>query len=70
MTDHGFARAVAVWARNPAGFTWEQVKPKYDPQNVENVREWAKQDCRDAGIMGDTLDTPGRNPPQAHDRFG
>ncbi len=56
MTRHGYARALAVWARNPAGFTWDQVKPQFVPDDVEKVREWAHQHCRDAGIMGDALD--------------
>jgi hypothetical protein len=56
MRDHGYARGLAVWARNPCGFTWEQVKPIYIPRSLDDIREWAYQDCRDAGIQGDTLD--------------
>ena len=56
MTDHGYARGLAVWARNPSGFTWDEVKPDYVPASVSNIREWAHQDCRDAGVASKALD--------------
>ncbi len=56
MTKHGYAHGLAVWARNPSGFAWSDVCPNYTPNSFDDVREWAMQDCRDAGIMGDRLD--------------
>jgi hypothetical protein len=56
MTDHSFARALAVWARNPAGFSWAEVRPEYFPKSLDDAWEWAIQDCRDAGLSGDALD--------------
>jgi hypothetical protein len=56
MNDHGFARSLATWARNPSGYSWSQVKPNYTPRSLDDVRNWSHQECRDAGIIGNALD--------------
>lgn len=59
MTAHGLARSISVWARNPAGFAWHEVAPesvRLGPYTWEQVRDWAHQDSRNAGIVGDRLD--------------
>ena len=53
--DYEYARDLAAWARNPCG-SWKEAAPKQLPRSIDNVREWAVQACRDAGITGDAFD--------------
>jgi hypothetical protein len=55
MIARKYAHALALWSRNPSGYSWPEVRPDDQPVTPEII-EIAYQMVRDTGIMHDALD--------------